>query len=293
MESPSHQSALTRFTPTGVGTILLSRHNNYAQSVHPHGRGDNRYRVGRGESRAGSPPRAWGQSPQPPSQAAAHRFTPTGVGTMPMCRRRQRLRNMRFTPTGVGTIVFDAAADVDRTVHPHGRGDNVLVERYKFALRGSPPRAWGQSRRRRRGLSVWRFTPTGVGTIGAFEMSTTRVAVHPHGRGDNSRCRATSSGAYGSPPRAWGQSPGRAVRRAATRFTPTGVGTIVAGVVLPAIFAVHPHGRGDNVRLDAEIFRERGSPPRAWGQFDGGCAVDLGKRFTPTGVGTINDLSCE
>jgi len=50
------------------------------------------------------------------------------------------------------------------------------------------------------------------------------------------------------------------------RFTPTGVGT--TWVVWPGFWSrkVHPHGRGDNVRIDLD----RRRPPR----------------FTPTGVGT-------
>ena len=32
---------------------------------------------------------------------------------------------LRFTPTGVGTIVSELYADIEHTVHPHGRGDNA------------------------------------------------------------------------------------------------------------------------------------------------------------------------
>ena len=110
----------------------------------------------------------------------------------------------------------------------------------------------------------------------------------------------------GSPPRAWGQrarthSPPLQPRFTPTgvgttppphpptqrgRFTPTGVGTTVHLLFLAPPLAVHPHGRGDNVRLALHPVEERGSPPRAWGQH---CAIPSRRRlqrFTPTGVGT-------
>ena len=91
----------------------------------------------------------------------------------------------------------------------------------------------------------------------------------------------------GSPPRAWGQCTLRDALRALSRFTPTGVGTMPMSTAWCATGTVHPHGRGDN---DDELtFGDmvRGSPPRAWGQFNGSEVADEDVRFTPTGVGTI------
>ena len=50
-----------RFTPTGVGTMNSSVIAISAPSVHPHGRGDNKFSSTRLISAFGSPPRAWGQ----------------------------------------------------------------------------------------------------------------------------------------------------------------------------------------------------------------------------------------
>ena len=52
--------------------------------------------------------------------------------------------------------------------------------------------------------------------------------------------------------------------------------------------SVHPHGRGDNDALFPPSWARVGSPPRAWGQLPGLLGEDEMKRFTPTGVGTIN-----
>ena len=140
---PQSPRIAQRFTPTGVGTIARSQPIIGGEPVHPHGRGDNRYRVGRDASRAGSPPRAWGQS-----------IVSAGED-----------RNLRFTPTGVGTISPALAPVRRRAVHPHGRGDNARCTCVRCWTRGSPPRAWGQFCNRLPSNSLGRFTPTGVGTM--------------------------------------------------------------------------------------------------------------------------------
>ena len=52
--------------------------------------------------------------------------------------------------------------------------------------------------------------------------------VHPHGRGDNMTDILNAATSVGSPPRAWGQFPVLPLKTILRRFTPTGVGTILA-----------------------------------------------------------------
>ena len=136
--------SVSRFTPTGVGTINAPHGDRTYSAVHPHGRGDNCQIDGYDVFVDGSPPRAWGQS--------RGLYAEAGL--------------MRFTPTGVGTINVDGLQTGRDAVHPHGRGDNRLAHCLNKTRDGSPPRAWGQLRLSR---LCWRsgwFTPTGVGTIG-------------------------------------------------------------------------------------------------------------------------------
>ena len=154
-----------------------------AQTVHPHGRGDNLYLVCVCAAAIGSPPRAWGQWATYDIEASIPRFTPTGVGTISQCLERRRTR----------------------TVHPHGRGDNSMPCSSHESRNGSPPRAWGQYFSAQTVRASMRFTPTGVGTIDRRELTPQTVTVHPHGRGDNLSNRITSVTNTGSPPRAWGQ----------------------------------------------------------------------------------------
>ena len=193
----------------------------------------------------------------------------------------------RFTPTGVGTIGLHAGVQAASTVHPHGRGDNKMFHQRPDCGNGSPPRAWGQFDRTDDARAVTRFTPTGVGTMVRRRKQRSKATVHPHGRGDNSLLLPLVSDVIGSPPRAWGQSALRQQTQRLIRFTPTGVGTILLSYGAVTTPAVHPHGRGDNVRSVDEYNQTAGSPPRAWGQSPRRLRLLRLPRFTPTGVGTI------
>ena len=123
--------------------------------------------------------------------------------------------------------------------------------------------------------------------VGDFAVASTACTVHPHGRGDNNDGYTPVTYTHGSPPRAWGQSPIRGVGMRAMRFTPTGVGTIRCIAWSRSTVTVHPHGRGDNIRVFYLGAGVGGSPPRAWGQSDRRARRIPRRRFTPTGVGTI------
>jgi len=116
------RALITRFTPTGVGTIGDNAARLQFHTVHPHGRGDNAACGRKMRCSNGSPPRAWGQ----------------------LRRGTEGASSTRFTPTGVGTISSPALTIDNHSVHPHGRGDNISPTRRMRCTHGSPPRAWGQ-----------------------------------------------------------------------------------------------------------------------------------------------------
>ena len=187
-----------------MGTISSADCRTRPAPVHPHGRGDNLAHCQISTSKTGSPPRAWGQCLR------------GGYVTSPE----------RFTPTGVGTISSTVICSCGRTVHPHGRGDNAVLRLLGDLENGSPPRAWGQWRSGGRSGGLFRFTPTGVGTMTGARRARTGRPVHPHGRGDNGGRGGRRPIRAGSPPRAWGQWIVPVAGRGVARFTPTGVGTI-------------------------------------------------------------------
>ncbi len=196
-----------RFTPTCVGTSLLPSAIRLATPVHPHVRGDIPLRPSSTERISGSPPRAWGH------QIVAH----------------VNRAGDRFTPTCVGTSLSGDWAISHRAVHPHVRGDILVGGRAPARSVGSPPRAWGHRRQRRRKVLAGRFTPTCVGTSSCRRARRTPRPVHPHVRGDISNHISGPRQVRGSPPRAWGHPNPRLVGGHALRFTPTCVGTSPRG----------------------------------------------------------------
>ncbi len=71
------------------------------------------------------------------------------------------------------------------------------------------------------------------------------------------------------------------------RFTPTRVGTMLTGKGAKSAPPVHPHARGDNCIPGSRVGTIGGSPPRAWGQWQGEIGPLGCLRFTPTRVGTM------
>ena len=153
----------SRFTPTGVGTASGRPIPPPGPPVHPHRRGDSRYRVLLTLDKDGSPPQAWGQPAGPGDPDGEHRFTPTGVGTA---------QGSKKSLCGI-------------SVHPHRRGDSPYHPLLFYPLTGSPPQAWGQLYNWTRSERVNRFTPTGVGTAVSNCKIISIVSVHPHRRGDS------------------------------------------------------------------------------------------------------------
>ena len=190
--------------PRAWGQPSAPRSGQRLHPVHPHVRGDNRCTNTRTAIEVGSPPRAWGQRSE----------------------RRRCIGRPWFTPTCVGTTFGRTLKTETWTVHPHVRGDNVVVARPLLLGPGSPPRAWGQPDRRREEVEG--------------------RPVHPHVRGDN-----------------WGWA---RVLALDMRFTPTCVGTTFESPARASERPVHPHVRGDNDVPSAPRRRSTGSPPRAWGQ---------------------------
>ena len=235
-----------RFTPTCVGTTSLEASYIRCLPVHPHVCGDNHKRSRGATLKPGSPPRVWGQRP-------------------PYCNQHTPLR---FTPTCVGTTVCAVRYSGCYSVHPHVCGDNKRDVADRIWADGSPPRVWGQRSYSSKPLGRKRFTPTCVGTTTHQVITIRLTAVHPHVCGDNVPYLPEIVGLTGSPPRVWGQPRRWRLKRAATRFTPTCVGTTPCCLLPISSAAVHPHVCGDNLFRSGRGLGRFGSPPRVWGQPD-------------------------
>ena len=75
------------------------------------------------------------------------------------------------------------------------------------------------------------------------------------------------------------------------RFIPTGVGNTCRGGCRSVLRPVHPHGRGEHVRIAISTACGFGSSPRAWGTPTREHGHGHASRFIPTGVGNTEHTS--
>ena len=172
--------------PRAWGLRTRPRPRGRTCPAHPHVRGDCGAAEGFDGGSGGSPPRAWGLRPAgraTPPPAPPPRLTPTCVGTATSDELLAGGRD-RLTPTCVGTAVERDGSRPRGTAHPHVRGDCGRSGAFDGDAGGSPPRAWGLHVRLAPDDAVRRLTPTCVGTAREGSSERTRLAAHPHVRGD-------------------------------------------------------------------------------------------------------------
>ncbi len=192
-----------RNTPTCVGTTAYRSLALCVGEEHPHVCGDNDQPGLNCLNDHGTPPRVWGQ--------------PNAVSV-----RMQAIRN---TPTCVGTTFASPPAATGDWEHPHVCGDNIRFFHPTTTPRGTPPRVWGQHGCRAHFSHPQWNTPTCVGTTQSDILPGGDCKEHPHVCGDNPSPAFSISGAFGTPPRVWGQPLQMIQRTGRRRNTPTCVGT--------------------------------------------------------------------
>ncbi len=191
-----------RFTPTYVGNTGAAPLFLFPVAVHPHIRGEHCRQTLTWAAVSGSPPHTWGTHQFVDERTPVTRFSPTYVGNTPPC----------------------AVLLAGPSVHPHIRGEHVMVRTHTEPLPGSPPHTWGTHPRDAGDAWPCRFTPTYVGNTWSASSSGAHSAVHPHIRGEHGRSGFSANWPHGSPPHTWG-TPSRARPSGpGLRFTPTYVG---------------------------------------------------------------------
>ncbi len=109
-------------------------------------------------------------------------------------------------------------------------------------------------------------TPTGVGKTFTYVSTPEKIKKHPHGRGEDTRCRLIDKRSEETPPRAWGRLTVKKDGKYWRRNTPTGVGKTTRHMPSPDNAEKHPHGRGEDSRASIEPLMMEETPPRAWGR---------------------------
>jgi len=155
------------------------------------------------------------------------------------------LLDHRFIPTGVGNTPSPIMASDQRLVHPHGCGEHAVAAWNMMDGEGSSPRVWGTPEKNRKGWSMVRFIPTGVGNTEWLQIRRQGIAVHPHGCGEHVDAKTGNT--------------------ANRRFIPTGVGNTGHARPVTTADTVHPHGCGEHAIQFLGSGISGGSSPRVWG----------------------------
>ncbi len=171
------------------------------------------------------------------------------------------------------------------TVHPHPRGEYLVIDAPRIPPAGSSPPAWGILPVPLRARDEDRFIPTRVGNTCALRGWSAVGSVHPHPRGEYIRASNTGRSSRGSSPPAWGILRGYIGAKEGLRFIPTRVGNTPRPTGPRFRDAVHPHPRGEYQERTAAAFAVHGSSPPAWGIRRRYSGHYQGVRFIPTRVG--------
>ena len=226
-------------------------------------RGEKQHLCGMDEHWCGSSPRAWGKEAVRLDADLKQRIIPTCVG--------------KSLPGGGNILV--------RADHPHVRGEKARPCEWNRYDPGSSPRAWGKGQAFRVVDQPARIIPTCVGKRRTCDTSVTRIADHPHVRGEKRISGYANGPSGGSSPRAWGKEDMIADNRIAERIIPTCVGKRNTTNTHPRIGSDHPHVRGEKSPRQNSIGLPFGSSPRAWGKGIRGYANAPDGRIIPTCVG--------
>ena len=252
-----------RFIPTCVGNWVDETWARAGNAVHPHMRGELGGDIELDRRIPGSSPHAWGTAPYIVGILGAKRFIPTCVGNWPA---------NRDTPNSP-------------PVHPHMRGELILMNCRQTLTNGSSPHAWGTAVTAENEPPEFRFIPTCVGNCQRPPLSRWGISVHPHMRGELLCLSMARFFACGSSPHAWGTDIFQRLALAPKRFIPTCVGNCRRCRTTRFFRAVHPHMRGELFRFRAFRGSTVGSSPHAWGTDRVTSVEQPMKRFIPTCVG--------
>ena len=146
-----------------MGNIILHPRRRSRDTVHPHARGEHTISITLIICLRGSSPRTWGT------------YHIHNSDNLPS----------RFIPTHVGNIILPVRRYAGIPVHPHARGEHLLLPLGVETGSGSSPRTWGTLFRSTDYSAYFRFIPTHVGNINVMTFAPFPNPVHPHARGEH------------------------------------------------------------------------------------------------------------
>ena len=110
----------------------------------------------------------------------------------------------RFIPTCVGNTIERSGLKFQSAVHPHLRGEYLIMRGNPGVPAGSSPLAWGIPQQMLTEQRKVRFIPTCVGNTSINRRIQQVGTVHPHLRGEYPIMLYLNTCYFGSSPLAWG-----------------------------------------------------------------------------------------
>ena len=257
-----------RNTPTCVGKTFCGISKAFGSGKHPHVRGEDAGTEPDRGRKEETPPRAWGRLERADGLAGLKGNTPTCVG--------KTLQDPHFLPL--------------HQKHPHVRGEDVFQQQDTVTKAETPPRAWGRLRVISQYLAIDRNTPTCVGKTLQLLHNRNLMQKHPHVRGEDAAPEAALLVKPETPPRAWGRPHDQSSLWDGNGNTPTCVGKTPIRKRCVRNDGKHPHVRGEDSKEERDQWRERETPPRAWGRPAYEIQHGADGRNTPTCVGKTTVL---
>ena len=219
---------------------------NFSQKDHPRGCGENRRKMQRCGTCAGSPPRMRGKLQQTGNEGWLCRITPADAGKT--FRERLRSSLTRDHPRGCGEnsssqmLMVQFAGSPPRMrgkqtqstarrptprITPADAGKTACAPHGRESIRGSPPRMRGKPGHGRLSFALYRITPADAGKTSQLVFCVAGLGDHPRGCGENNKRRLAMSLVLGSPPRMRGKPPPQCGRWERFRITPADAGKTV------------------------------------------------------------------
>ncbi len=132
-----------------------------------------------------------------------------------------------------------------RAVHPHIRGEYIIMTSVSSTFFGSSPHPWGIPPPDGGPVSFQRFIPTPVGNTSRAPEQRFPTSVHPHARGELGFLSIGTIYMPGSSPHQWGIHPRFRPPPLPARFIPTPVGNTSLLHAVSGVIPVHPHVCGE------------------------------------------------
>ena len=171
----------------------------------------------------------------------------------------------RFIPADAGNRNLPHQGPVRPAVHPRGRGEQWWSMNPNYLQSGSSPRTRGTAAPLASGGRCGRFIPADAGNRLSLSRSPAAHPVHPRGRGEQQHASTATKSSPGSSPRTRGTDQDHLSGLRSRRFIPADAGNSCGYQPARCHAAVHPRGRGEQMRRDPSLGWVNGSSPRTRG----------------------------